>query len=117
MDQLGFGLENFDAIGRWRDRDGRFPIDASGELPGGAHFNGPQELARVLVKRRSEFARCLTEKMLTYALGRELVVSDRCVVDKIVSDLEAADYRFSRLVTAIVLSDPFRKRRIEGDTP
>jgi hypothetical protein len=117
MDQLGFGLENFDAIGRWRERDGRFPIDASGALPGGVHFNGPQELAHVLLKRRREFARCLAEKMLTYALGRELVVSDRCVVDKIVSDLEAADYRFSRLVTAIVLSDPFRKRRIEGATP
>jgi hypothetical protein len=117
MDQLGFGLENFDAIGRWRERDGRFPIDASGALPGGVHFNGPQELAHVLLKRRREFARCLAEKMLTYALGRELVVSDRCVVDKIVSDLEAADYRFSRLVTAIVLSDPFRKRRIEGASP
>lgn len=117
MDQLGFGLENFDAIGRWRDRDGRYPIDASGTLPGGARFNGPQELASVLLKRRQEFARCLTEKMLTYALGRELVVSDRCVVDKIVSDLETADYRFSRLVTAIVLSDPFRKRRIEGAAP
>lgn len=117
MDQLGFGLENFDAIGRWRDRDGRFPIDASGELPGGARFEGPQELAGVLLKRRNEFARCLTEKMLTYALGRELVVSDRCVVDKIVDELAMADYRFSRLVTAIVLSDPFRKRRIDGGAP
>lgn len=117
MDQLGFGLENFDALGRWRDRDGPFPIDASGELPGGARFNGPRELAKVLHKRRSEFVRCLTEKMLTYALGRELVVPDRCVVDKIVELTEAADYRFSHLVTAIVLSDPFRKRRIEGTPP
>ena len=72
MDQLGFGLENFDAIGRWREKDGKFAIDASGELPGGAKFNGPLGLAKVLDKRRGEFVRCLTEKMLTFALGREL---------------------------------------------
>jgi len=122
MDELGFGLENFDALGRWRDQDGPFPVDATGKLPGGAKFNGPLELARVLDKRRSEFARCLAEKMLTFALGRELSPPDRCAVDKIVEDVEAHDYRFSALVKAIVASDPFRKRRGEssesaGSTP
>ena len=88
MDQLGFGLENFDAIGRWREKDGQFAIDASGELPGGAKFNGPLALASVLDKRRGEFVRCLAEKMLTFALGRELAVQDRCAVDKIVEEVE-----------------------------
>jgi uncharacterized protein DUF1592/uncharacterized protein DUF1588/uncharacterized protein DUF1585 len=117
MDQLGFGLENFDAIGRWRDQDGKFAVDASGELPGGAKFNGPLGLAKVLHKRRSEFVRCLAEKMLTFALGRELQVQDRCAVDKIVEAVETKDYRFSALVDAIAASDPFRKRRGEGGQP
>jgi len=117
MDQLGFGLENFDAIGQWRELDGKFKIDASGELPGGAKFNGPLELAKVLEKRRGEFARCLSEKLLTFALGRELQVQDRCAVDKIVEDVAAQDYRFSALVVAIANSDPFRRRRGEGEQP
>ncbi len=114
MDQLGFGLENFDAIGRWREMDGPFAVDASGRLPGGARFSGPLELARILDKRRGEFARCLAEKMLTFALGRELSPPDRCAVDKIVERVESQDYRFSALVSAIVASDPFCKRRGEG---
>jgi mono/diheme cytochrome c family protein len=117
MDQLGFGLENFDAIGRWRDKDGAFAIDASGELPGGAKFNGPLALAKVLDKRRTEFVRCLTEKMLTFGLGRELAVQDRCAVDKIVEQVEKGDFRFSALVTAIVKSEPFRLTKSEGDVP
>jgi hypothetical protein len=117
MDQLGFGLENFDAIGRWREKDGSFEINASGELPGGAKFDGPLGLAKVLDKRRGEFVRCLAEKMLTFALGRELAVQDRCAVDKIVDDVEAQDFRFSALVNAIAKSDPFRKRRGEGAQP
>ena len=114
MDQLGFGLENFDAIGRWRERDGQFAVDSSGTLPGGAKFRGPLELARTLDKRRGEFARCLAEKMLTFALGRELSPPDRCAVDKIVDEVESQDYKFSALVKAIVGSDPFRKRRGEA---
>lgn len=115
MDQLGFGLENFDAVGRWRELDGQFAVDASGALPGGAKFTGPLDLARVLDKRRGEFTRCLTEKMLTFALGRELSPPDRCAVDKIVDEVEAQEFRFSALVNAIVKSDPFRKRRGEVD--
>jgi hypothetical protein len=115
MDQLGFGLENFDALGQWREKDGRFAIDASGELPGGAKFKGPLALAKVLERRRGEFVRCLAEKMLTYALGRELRVQDRCAVDKIVEQVESQDYRFAALVTAIATSDPFQLARGEGD--
>ena len=117
MDQLGFGLENFDAVGRWRDKDGQHAIDASGELPGGGKFNGPLELAGVLKARQAEFARCLAEKMLTFALGRELHVPDRCTVDKIVEAAQKHDFRFPALVIAIATSDPFRKRSIEGAAP
>jgi hypothetical protein len=117
MDQLGFGLENFDAIGRWRDKEGQFKVDASGELPGGAKFNGPLALAKVLDRRRGEFVRCLTEKMLTFALGRELAVQDRCTVDKIVEQVEDKDFRFSALVQSIVTSDPFRKTSNEQEQP
>jgi hypothetical protein len=117
MDQLGFGLENFDAIGSWREKDSGLPVDASGELPGGAKFNGPLALAKVLHKRRGEFVRCLAEKMLTFALGRELAVHDRCAVDKIIDQVEAADYRFSALVTAIANSEPFLMARSDGGQP
>ena len=113
MDQLGFGLENFDAIGRWRDQDGSNAVDATGELPGGGKFNGPRELAGVLKKRRLEFTRCLSERMLTFALGRELRVQDRCTVDKIVEAAEKQDFRFSALVVAIATSDPFRRQAAE----
>ncbi|HZN32633.1 MAG TPA: DUF1585 domain-containing protein, partial [Pirellulaceae bacterium] len=75
------------------------------------------ELARVLDKRRGEFARCLAEKMLTFGLGRELSPPDRCAVDKIVDEVESRDFRFSALVSAVVDSDPFRKRRGEGAAP
>ena len=116
MDALGFGLENYDAIGRWRDNDSGQPIDASGILPGGDKFNGSAELVKVLAKRREDFARCLAEKMLTYALGRELTIADRCHVDKVVAGVDKENYRFSALVTEIVKSEPFRKRRAE-DSP
>jgi PAS domain-containing protein len=110
MDQLGFGLENFDPIGRWRDKDGSNSIDSSGELPGGDKFAGPGELTGVLKARRDEFVRCLAERMLTFALGRGLVSQDRCAIDTIVEWAQKKDYRFSALVVEIADSDPFRKR-------
>jgi hypothetical protein len=111
-----FGLENFDAVGAWRDRDGQFEIDASGELPGGLAFSGSQELMTILKEsRKSDFTRCVAEKMLTYALGRGLDSYDRCAVDAIVKQLAEGDYRFSSLVTAIVLSDPFLLRQSTGE--
>jgi len=116
MDALGFGFENFDAVGAWREMDGRFPIDPSGSLPGNQQFQGPAQLRRILRdQRRDQFLRCLTEKMLMYALGRELQSFDRCATDEIVDQLAAADFRFSALVKAIVRSEPFLKRGIRGE--
>ena len=111
MDPIGFGLENFDAIGQWRAQDGKFPIDASGTLTSGQTFNGPSELIEVLAKQPEAFAGALTEKMLTYALGRGLEPYDRPAVKAITSDLARNDYRFSSLVLGIVKSLPFQERK------
>ncbi|HVT13848.1 MAG TPA: DUF1592 domain-containing protein [Fimbriimonadaceae bacterium] len=113
MDGLGFALENFDAIGNWRTKDGKFDIDASGELPDGSKFTGPVELREILMRRKDQFVRCLAEKMLTYALGRGLESYDDMALDKIVKSVSDGEYKFSALVIAIVESDPFRKSTIE----
>jgi hypothetical protein len=110
MDPLGFGLENFDAVGSWRSLDGKEPIDSSGELPSGESFVGPGELKKILVGRKTEFVRNLAEKMMIYALGRGLDASDQCAVEDIVKAVEADGYKFSRLVLEIVRSEPFEKR-------
>lgn len=114
MDPLGFGLENYDAIGRWRTHEGRFPVDASGTLPDGRSFNGSRELKAILKTDRNDFARCLTEKMLTYALGRGLEPYDRPAVAEICRRLSESDFRFSSLVLGIVNSLPFQMRRGEN---
>ncbi len=111
MDPLGFALENFDAVGVWRERDGKFPIDASGTLPDGAFVNGPRDLKALLTQRPRDFARALAEKMLTYALGRGLEYYDYCALERIVAGVESADYRFSQLVLEISKSVPFQMRR------
>lgn len=114
MDDLGFGFEHFDAIGRWRDRDGQHDVDASGILPSGDKFNGSTELIAILKGRSKQFSRCLAEKLMTYAIGRGLEYYDRCAVDKLL-DAHATDgYRFSTLITQIVLSEPFQMRRGDG---
>ena len=103
--------ENFDAIGSWRELDGRDEIDPAGALPGGVEFDGPAELMQTLVEQRNDaFMRCLAEKLLTYAVGRGLESYDRCAVNEIIERLVDNEYRFSELVTGIVLSDPFRLR-------
>jgi hypothetical protein len=108
MDAVGFGLENFDAIGAWREADGREKIDPSGILPGGRTFNGPLDLVQILVEdKKAEFTRCLSLKMLTYALGRGLGVADRCTISSIVDNLAKDNYRFSTLIKSIVTSPPF----------
>ena len=112
MDPLGFGLENFDAVGAWRTTDGDFPIDATGFLPDGDEFKGPEELRDVLVKQREAFARCLTSKLMTYALGRGLEGYDTRTVKAIADRLPASQYRFSALVLEIVNSLPFQQRRV-----
>jgi len=119
MDPLGLGLENYDAVGRWRTKDGKFAVDATGTLPGGRTFRSPAELKEILKSDRDAFARCLTEKMLTYALGRGLERYDRPAVNLICRRLAAGEYRFSRLVLGIVQSSPFEMRHGEapGNTP
>jgi hypothetical protein len=116
MDPLGFGFENYDAIGRWRTADGGFPIDSSGTLPDGKSFNGPAELKSILKADRGAFARGLTEKLLTYALGRGLERYDKRTVDEITTKLAANDYRISVLILEIVKSMPFQMRRGEKST-
>jgi hypothetical protein len=111
LDPLGFAFENFNAIGKFRTKEGDAVIDVSGELPGGVKFNGPKELRKILMEKKDLFARALTEKMLIYAIGRGLEYYDKRAVDRIVADLARNDYRFSRLVTEIAKSDPFRMRR------
>jgi hypothetical protein len=116
MDPLGFGLENFDAVGAWRSADGKFPIDATGSLPDGRSFNGPEELRAILKADHQAFEQCLTAKLLTYALGRGLERYDKRTVSGIVSRLPEHEYRFSGLVLEIVNSLPFQSRR-SASTP
>jgi hypothetical protein len=111
MDPIGFAFENFNAIGKFRSKEGDFAIDPSGTLPDGQMFNGPAELKQILKGKKELFASCLTDKMLTYALGRGLEYYDTRTVDAIVAALERDNYRFSTLVVEIAKSDPFRLRR------
>jgi hypothetical protein len=114
MDPLGFGLENYDAIGAWRTMDGKFPVDVAGVLPGGKRFQTPAELKSILKGDREAFSQCLTEKMLTYALGRGLERYDKSAVKSIQRGVAAGDYKFSRLIFEIVNSMPFQMRRGDG---
>lgn len=111
MDAVGFSLENFDAIGRWRSEDKGRPVDAKGELPDGTQIASVDELVGVLVKRQDEFARHLTEKMMTFALGRGVDWRDRCAVEEILQQLKQDD-RFLTLVLGVVNSAPFQSRSI-----
>ena len=113
MDPLGFGLENFDAVGEWRPDyggDSKLPIDASGTLPDGRTFNGPNELTAILEVDKDAFAECISDKLLTYALGRGLTPADQSTVRRIAGDVAAHDYRFSSLVLGVVSSPQFRLR-------
>jgi hypothetical protein len=116
MDALGFGLENYDGIGQWRTMDGKFPVDSSGIMPNGKSFGTPAEMRGVLTSQLPEFARCVTEQMLTYSLGRGLAAYDRRTVDEIQRKLAAAEYPFQSLVYEIVRSLPFQARRGELST-
>jgi hypothetical protein len=114
MDAIGFGLENYNAVGAWRTMDGESAVDASGTLPGGKSFKGPAQLRAILKAQKDLFVRNLSEKMLTYALGRGLESTDKCEVDSIAAAVAKNKYKFSALVTAVVQSEPFRKRRGDG---
>lgn len=116
MDPLGFGLENYDAVGRWRDRDGSFVVDASGRLPGGRTFAGPKELKAILRADSPRFIRAFSAKLMIFALGRGLESYDRPAVEKVARQAEQNERRFSEFVTAIVDSAPFQMRN-RGHAP
>ena len=116
MDPLGFALENYNAVGQWRTQDAGQPVDASGSLPGGKAFRGSAELKTILAGNSATFAECLTEKLMTYALGRGLEGYDRRAVRQIVTDLSANNYRFSVLISGIVNSAPFQMGRGDEGT-
>ena len=111
IDPLGYGLENFDAVGRWRTESGGKPLDATGKLPGGESFDGADELKQIISARKGDFERNLIERMLSYALAREIQGDDECAVRKIMADLERDGHRFSALVLGVARSVPFQYRR------
>jgi hypothetical protein len=113
MDVLGFGLENYDAIGRWRTTDGKFPVDAGGAFPNGKTFATPAEMKSLLMGNMPEFTRCLAEKLLTYSLGRGLEGFDRRTVQDIVRQTEAHGYKFQSMIAAIVHRPAFLERKRE----
>ena len=106
------GLENFNVIGSWRNKDGTHPVDSTGQLITGETFTNSIELTNILLERkREEVIRCFANKLLTYGLGRGLEYYDKCALDEITSHLHKNQYRFSELIMAIVNSTPFQKRR------
>jgi len=111
MDPVGFSLENFDAVGRWRTKEDTTPIDASGGLPDGSKFTGIAGLQKALVSRPDIFVNTFTDKLLTYAVGRGVEYYDAPAIRKVVRDSEAENYRFSSIVLGIVKSAPFQMRR------
>ena len=114
LDPPGFALDNFDAIGQWRTSDERHPIDAKGQLITGERFADWTEFQRLLVReRRPDFVRCLTENLLTYALGRGVTYRDKLTVRAIVTRSESPEFGFQDLVRAVCESDTFQRMRVE----
>ena len=113
MDPVGFSLENFDAVGRWRSVEEGKPVDATGGLPDGSVFAGVAELEQALLNRPEMFVGTLAEKLLTFALGRGVEYVDAPAIRKVVRDARAENYRFSSLVLGIATSTPFQMRRSE----
>jgi hypothetical protein len=111
MDPVGFSLENYDAVGRWRTGDDGKPIDSAGSLPDGSKFDGVAGLEKALLGRPEVFVTTMTEKLLTYALGRGVEYYDAPAVRKIVRDARAGNYRFSSIVLGVTNSTPFEMRR------
>ena len=117
MDPLGFGLENYDAVGAWRTMDGKFPIEPSGTLPGGQSFSGSKGLKEILKTKSDAFVNNVAEKLLTYSLGRGLERYDRPTVEAISRQVKASEYKFSALVMEVVKSKPFQMQSVEGARP
>jgi hypothetical protein len=114
MDPLGFALENFDAIGKWRNAEDGVPIDASAVLPDATKFEGVAGLRKLLLSHREQFVNTFTQKLLTYALGREVEYYDMPAVRKITRDAAASDYRWSTIILGIVKSVPFQMSITKG---
>jgi hypothetical protein len=114
MDPLGFALENFDPIGRWRETDGGSAVDASGTLPDGTAFKTPASFRQALLQKSDVFVTTVTEKLLTYALGRGVEFYDKPSVRRIVHAAGGSDYRWSALIRAVVMSEPFQMRRAQS---
>ena len=110
MDPIGFGLENFDGVGRWRTVEEGTKVDATGVLPGGQKFDGPVQLRAILAARKTQFVEALAEKMLVYATGRGLTANDKCFVEDIRKRVESNQYKFGALIAGVVLSEPFLNR-------
>jgi hypothetical protein len=111
INPIGFSLETYDAIGRWRETDEGLPVDAAGVLPDGRAFKGPVELKQILIERKDDLVRVMTENLLIYALGRGLQANDECVVRDAAKSAKDGGYAFSTIVLTIVKSHPFRYRR------
>ena len=114
MDPLGFALEQYDAIGIWRDTEDGRPVDSTGALPDGTAIDGPAGLRELLMRRREEFVKTVTEKLLTYALGRGLEHYDMPAVRQIIREAASTDHRWSSIILGITKSVPFQMRRTES---
>ena len=114
LDPIGFGLENFDAIGRWRENDAGVAIDSAGKLPSGESFSTPADLKSLLARRKSELARNLTERLMAYALGRQLEGYDEIVIDQLMVKIAEEDYRVRTMITEVITSYLFTHRKIKG---
>jgi hypothetical protein len=115
MDVLGFGLENYDAIGKWRTMDGKFPVDVGGTMPNGKSFETAAEMRTILLASMPQVSRCMIEKIMTYALGRGMQSYDNRSIDQINKTLAADNYRFQTMIFEVVRSLPFQSRR--GEAP
>jgi hypothetical protein len=115
MDPLGFSLENFDALGKWRTVSDGAPIDTSASLPDGTQFEGVVGLRKLLLNHRDDFVRTLTEKMLAYAIGRSVEYYDLPVVRQVTRRAAPADFRWSAVILGIVQSAPFTMSRATED--
>jgi hypothetical protein len=113
MDPIGFALENYDAIGKWREKDGAFDIDPSGVLPSGRKIAGPDDLKKAILDKKDDFVRCLVSKMLTYATGRGTEPYDRCTIEDICASVKQNNYHVSSVLLGIIKSEAFQKRRAE----
>ena len=114
MDPIGFGLENFDAIGRWREKNQNgTAIDSVGELPTGESFSNPAQLKRLLAQREADLARNLTERLMAYALGRQLEGYDEVVIDQLMARIAEDGYRVRTIITEVITSYLFTHRQVE----